>query len=269
MTIRGANLGCGRLVFPVAKGDSYAEHVAYALDQMCPEAYDEGVQWDNFDKIVSDSIVSRLRGTSSLKPLDLFKYPWPIEDNTYDVVWLSHIAEHIPHKPELSTAGFVSNGKSMAEEMYFNEFDGWFIFFGECWRILKPGGRLCVLAPYGASTGGISDPTHTRYLSPGSFGYFAPSDDAPFDYALPYRFAQIPENGTVLKFIGESSDIINKRDEMAAEYDAIKGEGDRYDAERAYLMKQIVTLMEYLGGYSSRHFNQISEFIFAFRPVGK
>ena len=35
----------------------------------------------------------------------------------------------------------------------------------------------------------LSDPTHTRYLTPGTFGYLAaPEPGTPFDYHIPCRF---------------------------------------------------------------------------------
>lgn len=267
MTIKAANLGCGRLVFPIEKGDPMAAHVAYALDTICTAAYDDTVQWDNYDKVASPRINERLRAGAALKQLDLFRYPWDIPDNTYDILWLSHIAEHIPHKPELHGSAFISNGKSLAETMYFDEFDGWFLFFGECWRILKPGGKMCVLAPYGASIAGMSDPTHTRYLTPGSFGYFAIDKNAPFDYALPYAFEQIGEDSTVLKFTNETSDLARQRENMIAALEALPADNDRTVTQRAETLKQIGQLTDYLSGYASRHFNQISEFMFSFRPI--
>lgn len=270
--MRGANLGCGRLVFPIQRGDPMAEHVQYALDAICPEAYDESVQWDNYDKRTGESQKERLRGTATLKSLDLFRYPWNIPDETYEIVWLSHIVEHIPHEPKLDST-FANNGNTLAEKMYFDEFDGWFIFFGECWRILKPGGKMHILAPYGPSIPGFADPTHTRYVLPGSFGYFATDEKAPFDYALPYSFQQIGSerkttygNGAIMKFVDRAYDIIAYLGALEKERSELPA-GDRGDELRNKIGEQIKAGEKELHAYSIRHFNQISEFIYSFTPV--
>ena len=71
--------------------------------------------------------------------------------------------------------------------------DGWFMFFGECWRILKPGGRVHVVAPWGMSVGGLTDPTHTRAIMLGSFEYLKrPEATATFDYEVPCNFELEP-----------------------------------------------------------------------------
>jgi hypothetical protein len=69
------------------------------------------------------------------------------------------------------------------------EFDGFFVFFEECWRIMKPDALIHIRAPFGVSYASLCDPTHTRYLTPGSFGYLAGQDeDAPFDYNIQCRY---------------------------------------------------------------------------------
>lgn len=82
---------------------------------------------------------------------DLLKFPWPFEDNSVDELHCSHFVEHIPHG---------SGGKDL-----------FFAFFDECWRILKPGGTMTVIAPNARSNRGFQDPTHQRYIVAETFAY--------------------------------------------------------------------------------------------------
>jgi len=50
--------------------------------------------------------------------------------------------------------------------------DGWFAWFAELHRILKPGSFAHILCPHGHSDGALADPTHTRYVMPHTFAYF-------------------------------------------------------------------------------------------------
>jgi SAM-dependent methyltransferase len=86
---------------------------------------------------------------------DLEKYPWPIESESADEIFCSHYVEHIPHN--------VNNPNDNR--------DGFLQFVDECYRILKPGGKLNVIAPYYASMRAFGDPTHTRYICDLSFNH--------------------------------------------------------------------------------------------------
>ena len=76
---------------------------------------------------------------------DLDVVPWPIADNSADIVTAFHVFEHL---------------KSLDEAMV------------EVHRILKPGGRLIVEVPYFRSVGAFQDPTHVRFFTGGTMGYF-------------------------------------------------------------------------------------------------
>ena len=102
--------------------------------------------------------------------VDLFQFPWPWGDNSVDEIYASHLIEHIPHQVEGS------------------QLDGFFAFFAECWRILKPGAEITLIAPYGFSVGAMQDPTHTRFIVESTFSYLAQVDDCNFDYQLPFTF---------------------------------------------------------------------------------
>lgn len=142
------NAGCGRVILPAPAPAHYG-----LID---PGVTDYAL-WVNADRNASagvDYIV------------DLFRYPWPFADNSYDGALLAHIVEHIPHEPK---------GEYQ---------DGWYAFFAELWRVLTPGAVAHVLSPYGWSQGAITDPTHTRLLTEHTFTHsMAPDPDSPFQYA--------------------------------------------------------------------------------------
>lgn len=142
------NAGCGRVILPAPAPAHYRLIDAGVTDYAL---------WINADRNASagvDYIV------------DLFRYPWPFADNSYDGALLAHIVEHIPHEPK---------GEYQ---------DGWYAFFAELWRVLTPGAVAHVLSPYGWSQGAITDPTHTRLLTEHTFTHsMAPDPDSPFQYA--------------------------------------------------------------------------------------
>jgi len=83
-------------------------------------------------------------------------YPWPFEDNSVDEIHCSHYVEHIPH--DIKT-----------EE---DKRDGFIQFMDEVYRILKPEGKVTIIAPYGKSTRALGDPTHTRSIVDETFYYY-------------------------------------------------------------------------------------------------
>jgi len=128
--------------------------------------------WTNVDRVA-------LKGVNL--SLDLFVYPWTGLNRYHkavDEIYCGHLIEHVPHDG-------------------INNRDGFFCFFHECWKLLKPDGVMTVQVPYGKSTAALQDPTHTRYLVEASFTYLNPelykSGDN-FDYGLPFGF-EIQEIG--------------------------------------------------------------------------
>jgi predicted SAM-dependent methyltransferase len=87
---------------------------------------------------------------------DLTNYPWPFEDNSVDEVYSHHYIEHIPHD--------IHNEKDKR--------DGLIQFVDEIYRILKPGGKAVLVAPYYTSMRAFQDPTHERFICDGTFYYF-------------------------------------------------------------------------------------------------
>jgi len=86
---------------------------------------------------------------------DLNKYPWPFDDNSVDEIHCSHYIEHIPHdiKGEDKRDGLIQ-------------------FMDECYRVLKPGSKLTIIAPYYTSIRAYGDPTHCRQICDWTFFYY-------------------------------------------------------------------------------------------------
>jgi len=75
---------------------------------------------------------------------DLEQFPWPIESESVEEAHCSHYIEHT---------------KDL------------FKFFDELYRILKPGAKCTIIAPYYSSIRAWQDPTHTRAISEATYLY--------------------------------------------------------------------------------------------------
>lgn len=94
--------------------------------------------WDNLDldPAVKPDIICKLGSE-----------PVPVPDNTYDTVFASHVLEHIPRERLISV-------------MY------------DLYRILKPGGFLIAITPYGSSDDAWENPHHMQCFTEGTYAYF-------------------------------------------------------------------------------------------------
>ena len=172
------NLGCGRAQLPTTKDNPFTKHLMFLPET----ALDPNERWTNIDRVAIDGVD---------EVIDLFAYPWvrssngnPWNENTVDEIWASHMVEHIPH-----TARYAPCATTMHQTQ--GALDGWYAWFYEAWRILKPGGLLHIVAPTAFSLQAMSDPSHTRYIVPSSFSYLSPNPDAPFDYQIAACFEAV------------------------------------------------------------------------------
>ena len=84
---------------------------------------------------------------------DLESIPWVLPDNCAEMIVASHIVEHI----DPAHGAFVR-------------------FMDECWRVLEPGGKMMIAAPYAGSPGFWADPTHCNGVTELTWAYFDPLD---------------------------------------------------------------------------------------------
>jgi SAM-dependent methyltransferase len=100
---------------------------------------------------------AKLPGTTSIDMLalpnvdivhNLDQYPWPFNNNSFDLVFGHNVFEHVR-----------DSVKNMEE----------------IWRILRPGGRVVMTMPYFRSTDAFTDPTHKHFFTSQSLDYFLES----------------------------------------------------------------------------------------------
>ncbi|HUP27203.1 MAG TPA: methyltransferase domain-containing protein [Chloroflexia bacterium] len=95
---------------------------------------------------------------------DLNDFPYPFDDDTFDVVQCEHVLEHL------------RDVVRVMEELH---------------RILKPRGRVWVRVPYFSSLNFNTDPTHVHAFSARSFDYLCVDTDlVRYDYS-PVRFRKL------------------------------------------------------------------------------
>ena len=158
------NIGAGRIILPGPK----PVHHALIDDAIYSYPY-----WTNADRNAVPGID---------RVFDAFRYPWPLDDNSFDGALLTHLIEHIPH--EIRCRENPTNGEAARYQRLVNAQDGWWAFFAELYRVLTPGAVVHILSPYAWSQGAVTDPSHTRYITEHSFTHsMQPDPTSPFEYA--------------------------------------------------------------------------------------
>ncbi len=110
---------------------------------------------------------------------DLETYPWPFENESIDEIFCSHYIEHLSHnninsiiKEVLDQSDDFNSFKDSLTKKLDLPLDGLILFMDECWRILKPEGKMIILVPYYTSMRSVQDPTHQRVICEASMLYF-------------------------------------------------------------------------------------------------
>jgi len=91
---------------------------------------------------------------------DLDCYPWPLEENRFARIHMSHIIEHLEDPV-----------RAMAE----------------VWRVARDGADVFIVTPHFSSHNSYTDPTHKRHLAARSFEYFT-GKDFPSFRGSPFHF---------------------------------------------------------------------------------
>lgn len=126
------------------------------------------------DLACGQSPVSGFEGVDLYAPnakhkVDLFKLPLPWADSSVDEINCTHFLEHLPAREveERDISEPITRGHRIVGKDFL------FAFMDECWRVLKPGGKMRVVVPSATSTRAFQDPTHRRFLCAATFFYFA------------------------------------------------------------------------------------------------
>jgi hypothetical protein len=105
--------------------------------------------------------------------VDLWRFPWPFEDESVSELHCSHHAEHIPSRDVEERD--IRADPTVSKDTYhqFLGKDMFFAFFDECYRILKPEGWMTVIVPALRSNRAFQDPTHRRFIPAETFLYLS------------------------------------------------------------------------------------------------
>ena len=112
--------------------------------------------------------------------MDLEQFHWDIESESAEEIICSHYVEHTPTdtlakrllKLIAENNDYEHLQQKVAEIDLNAPSDGLILFMDEVYRILKPGGRIKVIAPYYNNMRCWQDPTHKRAISEATFLYF-------------------------------------------------------------------------------------------------
>ena len=97
------------------------------------------------------------------KVVDLNKFPYPFESNSFDTILCYNVLEHLGDLTRVMK---------------------------ECYRILKPKGTLLIKVPHFTYSGAFTDPTHKHFFSFNTFDYFV-KGESDFNYYFDFNFSKI------------------------------------------------------------------------------
>jgi hypothetical protein len=167
------NIGCGRIILP---GPKPAHHA------LIDDAVYQYPYFINADR-------NAVPGVD--KVFDCFRYPWPLADESFDGALVCHLAEHIPH--EIRGIKNMTGTEATRYDRLADAQDGWWAWWAEMFRVLTPGAVVHILSPYAFSSGSVTDPSHTRYITEHTWTHsMQPDPNSPFEYqTLGINFQQI------------------------------------------------------------------------------
>lgn len=107
--------------------------------------------------------------------VDLFKFPFPWEDSSVSEIHCSHFIEHLPCREVEERDLALPAGLDPAQHAELHREligkDFLFAFFDECYRILRPEGKMMVICPAASGDRAFQDPTHRRFIVQATFFY--------------------------------------------------------------------------------------------------
>jgi predicted SAM-dependent methyltransferase len=94
-------------------------------------------------------------------------YPWPFADNSVAEIFCSHYIEHIP-------MAFWNEGNNYTVvPLDHHSVDAFFKFVSELHRVMAPGAKATLIAPYFQSERCWQDPTHRRAICNATMFYLS------------------------------------------------------------------------------------------------
>ena len=125
--------------------------------------------WTNMDAFYT--------GDPRIVKHDLIRFPWPFKDGEFDVVYASHVLEHVPH--------VFTEKDGVKRDVIFDLME-------EIHRVLKPGGILHLKVPFGKSLDvSMGHPQHYRFWTYAWLTYFEPGSEE--NYYSSARFEPVAD----------------------------------------------------------------------------
>lgn len=117
-----------------------------------------------------------IAGGKAVHVVDLFKFPWPFEDESVLEIHASHFLEHVQAREvevrDMADPFVGRDAQKKFDERFLGQ-DMLFACMDECHRILVPDGWMTAIVPFGRSSRAFQDPTHRRFLMQETFSYFS------------------------------------------------------------------------------------------------